>query len=98
MNVPGLTPEEIRVRTLLRRTLSAFRAGAELSREDIKRLAAARGITLSNNQLRELSRGSDRSSGVTLELLYAVISQWADEQTSAVEGGDQRASTIDTHD
>lgn len=57
-----------------------FAFGARLTSHDVRRLAAARGLVLSNNHVREVFRSSDRGGMLTLDQLYAIVAAWADEQ------------------
>ncbi len=67
-------------RNFLRLTYLAFKSGANLRTEDVRRLLAERGVSISNNRLRELGRDSDRGVPITAAELYELISAWAAEQ------------------
>lgn len=66
--------------THIRRAYMAFKTGANLRPEDVQRLLATRGHHLSNNQMRELGRESDRGRSIQPDQLADLISAWADEQ------------------
>lgn len=66
----------------------AFRAGANLRNEEVRRLLESRGHRISNNHLREAGRNSNRGGLVTDVQLYDLISAWADEEISKRKGAE----------
>lgn len=67
-------------RDYVRRAYMAFRAGARLRTDEVRRLLATKGVILTNNRANELGRDSDRGLPITSAELWMLISAWADEQ------------------
>lgn len=65
-------------RDICHATYTAFRIGARLRSNDIARLLAP--LNLSQNQLKNLGRPSDRGLSITAEQLGFLVQAWADEQ------------------
>lgn len=68
----------------LRKIYLAFKSGASLSTQAVAELLRKRGHDLSKNRLREFARDSDRGSEITIDELYDLISQWADERRGRI--------------
>lgn len=58
----------------------AFKYGARLRTDDVRRLLATRGHRISDNRLQEFGRDSDRGGVMTAEELHDLIAAWAEEQ------------------
>ncbi|KMO34300.1 hypothetical protein [Methylobacterium aquaticum] len=67
----------------IRRAYNAWKAGAGLKDDDIKRLVTAAGLDVSSNRVRNFGRASDRGITISAEELARLISAWAEEQQTA---------------